>query len=72
MEDKIYEKYKIKIPDVYKYVDRTGCMGCPYSKRNVYNVKNIEKELSLLSEAQRKFVCEYFKESYDILGVKYK
>lgn len=26
----IYEKYKIEIPKVYDYVERTGCMGCPY------------------------------------------
>ena len=31
-----------------------------------------EKELELIDENQKKFVCEYFKESYDILGVKYK
>lgn len=31
-----------------------------------------EKELELIDENQKKFVCEYFKESYDVLGVKYK
>lgn len=44
-------------------------MGCPYSKKNVNNVENISKELSLLNVAQKDFVCEYFKESYDVLGV---
>lgn len=44
-------------------------MGCPYSKKNVNNVSNIEKELSTLNDAQKKFVCEYFKESYEVLGV---
>lgn len=28
--DKIYKKYNIEIPGVYQYVERTGCMGCPY------------------------------------------
>ena len=32
MEQKIYQKYNIEIPKVYKYVQRTGCMGSPYSK----------------------------------------
>lgn len=70
IEEKIYEKYKIEIPKVYKFVRRTGCMGCPYSKRNVNNIENIENELSTLNEAQRKFVRSYFKESYELLKVE--
>ena len=70
LEAKIYEKYNIEIPDVYKYVRRTGCMGCPYSKRNINNIENIEKELYTLTSAQRKFVREYFKESYKLLKVE--
>lgn len=70
LENKIYQKYNISIPKVYNYVRRTGCMGCPYSKKNVNNVANIEKELKLLNKSQLKFVKEYFKESYEILGVK--
>lgn len=69
LEDAIYEKYNIPIPKVYESVKRTGCMGCPYSKRNINNVSNIEKELSVLNENQRNFVCEYFKESYEVLGI---
>lgn len=69
LEEKIYNKYNIEIPEVYENVRRTGCMGCPYSKATVNNVSNIEKELSLLKENQKKFVCEYFKESYQVLGV---
>ena len=69
LEEQIYKKYNIEIPEVYKHVRRTGCMGCPYSKVNVNNVSNIEKELSLLRGGQLKFVKEYFKESYAILGV---
>ena len=70
LEDKIYKKYNIEIPQVYNYVCRTGCMGCPYSKKNVRNVENIERELSMLNKNQLKFVCEYFKESYEVLGIK--
>ena len=31
---------------------------------------DVAKELNLVNENQRKFVCEYFKESYEILGIK--
>jgi len=64
--DKIYKKYNIEIPNVYNYVCRTGCVACPYSSYK----HETEKELNLVNENQRKFVCEYFKESYEILGIK--
>ena len=64
--DKIYKKYDIEIPKVYDYVLRTGCMGCPYGSWK----HDTEKELALLNKNQRKFVCEYFKESYEVLGIK--
>lgn len=63
--DKIYKKYNIEIPGVYQYVERTGCMGCPYGSYR----GDTEKELALLNEAQRKFVMNYFKESYEVLGI---
>lgn len=63
--DKIYKKYNIEIPEVYNYVERTGCMGCPYGSYR----GDTEKELALLNEAQRKFVMNYFKESYEVLGI---
>lgn len=63
--DKIYKKYNIEIPSVYQYVERTGCMGCPYGSYR----GDTEKELALLNEAQRKFVMNYFKESYEVLGI---
>ena len=42
-------------------------MGCPYGSYK----HDTEKELELISDNQKKFVCELFKESYDILNVKY-
>lgn len=63
--DGIYKKYNIEIPEVYNYVCRTGCMGCPYGSWK----HDTEKELKLISDKQRKFVNEYFKESYEILGI---
>lgn len=61
----IYEKYNIEIPKVYQYVERTGCMGCPYG----HYKGDTQKELDLLNDRQRKFVIEYFKESYEVLGI---
>ena len=66
--NKIYQEYNIEIPKVYDYLKRTGCMGCPYGSRG----GKTELELSLISEEQRKFVIEYFKESYDVLRINYK
>ena len=65
IEDEIYERYNIEIPKVYQYIKRTGCMGCPYGSR----LHDTEKELKLISDSQKKFVCEYFKESYEVLGI---
>ena len=64
--DKIYQKYNIEIPDVYNCITRTGCMGCPYGSHN----HNTEKELKLINKNQLKFVFEYFKESYQVLGIE--
>ena len=40
-------------------------MGCPYGTYK----GDTEKELTLINDNQFKFVCEYFKESYKVLGV---
>lgn len=63
--DEIYNRYNIEIPNVYKHICRTGCMGCPYGSYK----HDTEKELALISDSQKKFVCEYFKESYKVLGI---
>lgn len=63
--DKIYKKYNIEIPKVYEHINRTGCMGCPYG----HYKGDTEKELKLLNDRQYKFVVEYFKESYEVLGI---
>lgn len=65
IEDELYQRYNIEIPNVYQYIGRTGCMGCPYGSYS----HDTEKELNLISDSQRKFVCEYFKESYKVLGI---
>ncbi len=63
--EKIIKKYNIEVPEVYNYISRTGCMGCPYGSYK----HDTEKELLLIEEAQFNFVCEYFKESYQVLGI---
>lgn len=66
--DKIYKKYNIEIPEVYNHVCRTGCMGCPYGSYK----HDTEKELKLIGDNQRKYVCDLFKESYEVLGIDVK
>lgn len=63
--EEIIQEYNIEVPSVYKHINRTGCMGCPYGHRS----GNTERELALINENQKKFVCEYFKESYEVLGI---
>lgn len=64
--NEIYNEFNIEIPSIYNYVTRTGCMGCPYG----HYAHEVEKELALLCGNQKKFICDYFKESYEILGIK--
>ena len=63
--EKIIKKYNIEVPEIYKHIKRTGCMGCPYGRY----MGDTQKELALLNDKQRKFVIEYFKESYEVLGI---
>lgn len=43
-------------------------MGCPYGSYK----HDTEKELELINDKQKEFVCELFKESYEVLGVDVK
>jgi len=66
IENEIYKDFNIELPKVYEHIERTGCMGCPYG----HYKHDTEKELALLNESQRHFVCSYFKESYEVLNIK--
>lgn len=66
--DAIYNVYHLEIPEVYEYARRTGCIGCPY----INDVYRIEQDLALATPAQRKYIINLFKESYDIKGVNYQ
>ncbi|WP_277048785.1 phosphoadenosine phosphosulfate reductase family protein [Solobacterium moorei] len=66
--EEIIKKYDIEVPEIYEHISRTGCMGCPYGHYS----GNTEKELNLLSPAQRRYCISVFKDSYDVLGVDYR
>ena len=63
--DKIIKEYNIEVPEVYKHVCRTGCMGCPYGSWK----HDTEKELMIIDDRQFNFVTMLFKESYEVLGI---
>jgi 3'-phosphoadenosine 5'-phosphosulfate sulfotransferase (PAPS reductase)/FAD synthetase len=62
----IEKRYNIEVPPIYNYIDRTGCMGCPYGSHH----GDTEKELALINDNQRKFVMKLFKESYEVLKIQ--
>ena len=66
LEQKIIDKYNIEVPNIYKYIERTGCMGCPYGSFK----GSTSKELLLVTPNQYRFLWRYFKESYEVLGIK--
>jgi len=66
--EKIYKKYGIPTPKLYNYISQTGCMGCPYGSYSGHT----KIELDLLPKNKRKFIIDYFKESYDVLGIEYE
>lgn len=63
--EKIIKKYNIEVPEVYNHISRTGCSGCCYGSWKGAT----KKELLLINDSQFKFICEYFKESYEVLGI---
>lgn len=65
LENEIYKEFNIEIPEVYQYVKRTGCAGCVYGTWR----HDTEKELLLMNDNQFKFLIDYFKESYEVLGI---
>lgn len=66
--EKIILKYNIEVPEIYQHIERTGCCGCPYGSYK----HDTEKELGLINGKQKEFVCELFKESYEVLGIDVK
>lgn len=63
--NKIYKQYNIELPKIYKYIDQTGCAGCPYG----IGKHHTEIELQLMSKAKRKYVISLFGKAYKIRGL---
>ena len=64
-EETIYKEFAIDTPNIYTYLNRTGCAGCPYGR-------NCEKELALIPDNQRKATIDFFRESYDVKGIEHQ
>ena len=59
------EKYcGIPVPSVYRFLYQTGCAGCPYGQHGKKHFEGTNLVLSLCGEGQRKFILDYFAESY--------
>lgn len=67
MQAAIYKHFNIEIPTLYKYLKRSGCMGCPYGN----HAGNTLLELSLLDINKRERIIDLFRDSYNILGIDY-
>lgn len=68
LRNKIEEYCGIPVPYVYQYTPQTGCAGCPYGQHGKNRFERTNNDLSLCHEGQRKFILEYFKESYAFKG----
>lgn len=73
LRNEIEKEFEIPVPSVYQYVNQTGCAGCPYGQHGKgHGFENTNLELSLLKDGQRKFILDYFRESYQFKGYVYE
>jgi len=73
LRNEIEQYCGIPVPKVYEYVNQTGCAGCPYGQHGKgHGFENTNIELSLCGEGQRKFILDYFSESYAFKGYVYQ
>ena len=72
LRDEIEKYCDIPVPYVYKYIEQTGCAGCPYGQHGKDPFKKTDIELTLCGEGQRKFILDYFGESYKFKGYYYQ
>jgi len=66
--NEIYQQYKLPLPKIYKYMNQTGCAGCPYG----IGLGDTEKELQLMTPAKRRYVERCFGKAYSIRLPYYK
>lgn len=72
LRDEIEKEFDIPVPKVYDHVKQTGCAGCPYGQHGKNKFENTSLALSLCSEGHRKFILDYFRESYEFKGYHYE
>ena len=68
LRNKIEEYCGIPVPSVYRYLNQTGCAGCPYGQHGKNRFEGTNLVLSLCLPGQRKFILDYFAESYAFKG----
>ena len=66
--NEIYEQYQIPLPKIYKYMNQTGCAGCPYG----IGLGHTAIELQLMTPAKRRYVERCFGKAYSIRLSYYK
>lgn len=72
LRNKIEKYCGIPVPSIYRYVNQTGCAGCPYGQHGKNRFESTNLDLSLCGEGQRKFILDYFHESYEFKGYHYQ
>lgn len=72
LESEIEREFDIPVPYIYHFSNQTGCAGCPYGQHGKDRFFNTNLDLNLCHEGQRKFILEYFKESYEFKGYKFR
>lgn len=72
LQYEIEREFEIPVPKIYRFVDQTGCAGCPYGQHGRDRFFSTNLDLNLCHEGQRKFILEYFKESYEFKGYKFR
>lgn len=72
LRNEIEREFDIPVPSVYKYLNQTGCAGCPYGQHGSNKFANTNIALGLCTNTHREFILEYFKESYKFKGYRYE
>ena len=72
LRNEIEAEYNIPVPSIYEYSVQTGCAGCPYGQHGKNPFMNTDIDLTSCGKAQREFILEYFKESYEFKGYNFQ
>lgn len=72
VQRKIEQEFDIPVPSIYRYVNQTGCAGCPYGQHGKNRFRTTDIDLTLCGEGQRNFILDYFGESYKFKGYYYQ